>query len=221
MAGRLGVAVVCWVLLAAAVGGVVATPAGVAGSATATGGGQLLPETDSTVTRIEVAPNGTAAWQVQVLTRLENDAEVAEYETFQDRFRDNRSDEIRFQFEVDESVDSPRIKADAGEMTQVLTNLLDNACHAVDSTDSPEIDLRIQQDSDRLFLRIGDNGEPIPEDIRDKMFEPFYTTKSPGEGTGMGLSIVNGFIDSMDGSITVEQPEDDRKQFVVELPAIV
>jgi len=91
MAGRLGVAVVCWVLLAAAVGGVVATPAGVAGSATATGGGQLVPETDSTVTRIEVAPDGTAAWQVQVLTRLENDAEVAEYETFQDRFRDNRS----------------------------------------------------------------------------------------------------------------------------------
>ena len=79
------------------------------------------------------------------------------------------------------------------EIEQVLLNLLKNAAQAMHKAESPpespEITIRIKYSEMYIHIGIEDNGPGIPEKDIKRIFEPFYTTKSPGEGTGLGLSV--------------------------------
>ena len=79
----------------------------------------------------------------------------------------------------------PRIPAYPSELNQVWTNLIDNAVAAMDGHGT--LTLRTALDADRLLVEFADTGPGIPDDIRDRIFEPFFPTKPVGQGTGLGL----------------------------------
>jgi signal transduction histidine kinase len=95
----------------------------------------------------------------------------------------------------------PDVRCNAGEINQVLLNLLVNAAHAIEAaaeagatSGSGVITVSSQQQNDQVLIHIGDNGTGIPETIREKIFEPFFTTKQVGKGTGQGLSIARHIV---------------------------
>ncbi|MEM7031515.1 MAG: ATP-binding protein, partial [Chloroflexota bacterium] len=101
------------------------------------------------------------------------------------------------------------------ELSQVWTNLIHNAIQAMDNKGMLEVTLA-QHDQD-IMVKITDNGPGIPDDIKNRIFHPFFTTKAAGEGSGLGLSIVKKIIDKHNGEMTVES-EPGRTTFAVMLP---
>jgi signal transduction histidine kinase len=84
----------------------------------------------------------------------------------------------------------PELPAYAGELNQVWTNLVDNAADAMEGMDGRgRLTVRTGRDGDRVLVEIGDNGPGVPEPAAPHLFEPFYTTKPVGKGTGLGLDI--------------------------------
>jgi signal transduction histidine kinase len=88
------------------------------------------------------------------------------------------------------------------ELIQVWTNIIDNALYAMEYRGTLIID--ISQSDEFVIVAITDNGKGIPDEIRTRIFTPFFTTKPQGEGSGMGLDIVKKTIDKHKGEITVE-----------------
>ncbi len=94
-------------------------------------------------------------------------------------------------------------------LTQVVVNLVNNAVDALTgigskaAVDKPEIVVRLGRVGSRIALSVEDNGPGIPEEVRERMFEPFYSTKGVGEGLGIGLSIVYNIVREFDGSVSV------------------
>ncbi len=88
------------------------------------------------------------------------------------------------------------------ELDQVWANLIQNAIHAMDA--SGTLTIAIHQRPDWLDISMSDTGHGIPAEILDQVFTPFFTTKPPGEGNGLGLSIVKKIIDQHDGKIEIE-----------------
>jgi signal transduction histidine kinase/CheY-like chemotaxis protein len=136
----------------------------------------------------------------------------------------------------DDAPDPPRVMADEDELHQVFMNLIVNAQQAIemapprsDAADRPVSDRRV---SDRRvwlttstpgdgFVRIevADNGPGVPEALRDLIFNPFFTTKPIGAGTGLGLSYCHGIVSSHGGSIGVGARPGGGALFTVTLPA--
>ena len=90
------------------------------------------------------------------------------------------------------SPDLPRIEAFASELNQVWTNIIDNAIDAMNG--KGEITLRTQEENDQVIVEIIDNGPGIPKDNQSRIYEPFFTTKPPGQGTGLGLHISHDIV---------------------------
>jgi len=88
--------------------------------------------------------------------------------------------------------DLPHIEAYASELNQVWTNIIDNAVDAMDG--KGEIVLKTYQEDKNVVVEIVDNGPGIPKDIQTRIYEPFFTTKPPGKGTGLGLHISHDII---------------------------
>jgi signal transduction histidine kinase len=86
----------------------------------------------------------------------------------------------------------PRITAYAGELNQVWTNLIDNAVDAMDGTGT--LRLATRAEGDHVVVEIGDTGRGMPPEVAARAFEPFYTTKGVGKGTGLGLDIARRII---------------------------
>jgi signal transduction histidine kinase len=90
------------------------------------------------------------------------------------------------------AADLPRIEAYGSELNQVWTNLIDNAIDAMDG--KGEITLRTRFDSRWVIVEVEDNGPGIPAEIQSRIYDPFFTTKPPGKGTGLGLNISHNII---------------------------
>ena len=110
----------------------------------------------------------------------------------------------------------PAVMADRDHITQVLLNLLLNACQAM--PDGGTLTLRLCAQGDTLELCIQDTGTGISEDQITKIFDPFYTTKAVGEGTGLGLTVVHGIIQEHNGTISVRSIPDQGTTFTISLP---
>jgi signal transduction histidine kinase len=109
----------------------------------------------------------------------------------------------------------PRICAFGGELNQIWTNLISNAIEAMQG--KGDLRVRTARELDRVLVEIGDNGPGIPPDVLPHIYEPFFTTKRVGEGTGLGLDTVCRIIRNHHGEIRVSsQPGDTR--FQVYLP---
>ena len=94
------------------------------------------------------------------------------------------------------AADLPTIEAYGSELNQVWTNLLDNAAYAVHAADRPdgEIVVRAFPYGEDVVVEVLDNGVGVPDDIRERIFDSFFTTKPVGEGTGLGLDISYGIV---------------------------
>jgi nitrogen-specific signal transduction histidine kinase/ActR/RegA family two-component response regulator len=135
--------------------------------------------------------------------------------------------EIRQQFES-----QSLIMGNASQMNQFFMNLFTNAAHAMEDTGGilevslkdVIIDLSFTKSDIELEpgnyvkIRVSDTGKGIPQDIMNSIFEPYFTTKAPGEGTGMGLAMVHGIIESYGGRITVESKIGEGTVFTIYLP---
>jgi signal transduction histidine kinase len=110
----------------------------------------------------------------------------------------------------------PRIEAFASELNQVWTNIIDNAIDAMNG--KGEIKIKTYQEDHRVIVEITDNGPGIPEEILSRILEPFFTTKAPGQGTGLGLHISHDIVANRHhGQLLVESRPGETK-FKVILP---
>ncbi|HAY33087.1 MAG TPA: ATP-binding protein [Ignavibacteria bacterium] len=115
------------------------------------------------------------------------------------------------------SEDSKEVPAYAGELNQVWTNLIDNAIFAVPQNGNIAIETVFDQKN--VKVSIIDDGPGIPKDIMSRIFDPFFTTKKVGEGTGIGLDLVNRIIKNHNGEIKVNSVPG-RTEFTVYLPLV-
>ena len=121
---------------------------------------------------------------------------------------------IDVELEFDEAL--PHVSGNAGELNQVWTNLLANAAEALDG--SGRIVVTGTCEGANVRVDVADDGPGIPAEIVDTIFDPFVTTKAPGQGTGLGLNLTHQIVvDRHAGSITVESTEG-RTVFTVRLP---
>jgi signal transduction histidine kinase len=109
----------------------------------------------------------------------------------------------------------PGIQGRGGELNQVWTNLIDNAVDAVDGRGS--ITVRAYAEGARVVVEVVDDGPGIPREAEGHVFEPFYTTKEVGVGTGLGLDIVRRIVTAHGGEISVRS-EPGETRFAVRLP---
>jgi signal transduction histidine kinase len=98
--------------------------------------------------------------------------------------------------------DLPLIAAYGSELNQVWTALLENALDAIQ--DHGKITLAVQVSGELLLIEVWDNGSGILPDLKDRIFEPFYTTKAPGRGLGLGLDTVQRIVRRHRGFVSVE-----------------
>lgn len=109
------------------------------------------------------------------------------------------------------------VLADRLRLEQVIINLLRNALDAMGGADEKEIDLIIVE-GDEVVLTVRDSGPGI--DDLEALFEPFYTTKKPGEGVGLGLAISSGIVKDLGGRLTARNGEGSGAVFEIRLPAL-
>ena len=114
--------------------------------------------------------------------------------------------------------DMPAMVGDFGQLSQVFTNLYINAADAMGGKGKLIIGARFQPDRNLFTILVSDTGPGIPEALRDKIFDIFFTTKPTGKGTGLGLSISQNIIKLHGGIIAVECPPGGGTTFVIELP---
>lgn len=89
------------------------------------------------------------------------------------------------------------------EMEQALVNLINNAIDAAKSFPEKWVKVSVIEEGEYAVIRVIDSGNGIPDQVRDKIFQPFFTTKQVGEGTGLGLSITKGILDEHKATISI------------------
>jgi len=111
----------------------------------------------------------------------------------------------------------PEIEAYGSELNQVWTNLVDNAIDAMGGSGTLKLSAERDPEGDGVRVTVCDSGPGIPPDVRARLFEPFYTTKPPGKGTGLGLHISHNVVARHGGQMDVETSADGTC-FLVSLP---
>lgn len=118
---------------------------------------------------------------------------------------------------TDFAEDLALVEAPGRDLNQVWTNLIDNASDAMDEVGT--LTIRARNQGDGVVVTVSDTGTGIPPDIVERIFDPFYTTKEPGKGTGLGLHTVHTIIARIGGDIQVESSPGGTT-FTVTLPAV-
>jgi signal transduction histidine kinase len=121
--------------------------------------------------------------------------------------------------------DLPAIWVVPQDIGRVIINLVSNAIYSVkekkgltDDKFEPEVTVSTLVNSNHVNIKIKDNGKGIAPKVADKIFQPFFTTKPSGQGTGLGLSLSYEIIKAHNGEITVSSEEGSFAEFVIELP---
>ena len=138
-----------------------------------------------------------------------------------------RAKDKSFNAEIKTDFDSSvgKINAVPQDIGRVLLNLFNNALYAVNErakllADSyqPLVSVKTKRLGDHIQIIVEDNGNGIPQQILDKIFQPFFTTKPTGEGTGLGLSLAYDIVKAHGGDIKVETKEGEGSEFAIKLP---
>ncbi|MFZ3230801.1 MAG: ATP-binding protein [Pseudobdellovibrio sp.] len=107
----------------------------------------------------------------------------------------------------------------ATQISQVIINLISNSRDAIESLEERWIKVEVNELEDKIVLSVTDSGKGIPEELHEKILNPFFTTKAVGSGTGLGLSISKGIIEAHNGKIYYDS-KNFHTRFVAELPKI-
>lgn len=119
--------------------------------------------------------------------------------------------------DVDVPEDIPEIETDRGKLQQILVNLVNNAFQAMDNGCCLDISAS-NEVPEEVRILISDNGCGMPEENLAKIFQPFFTTKEGGKGTGLGLTITYGLVKKLHGHISVNSKEHEGTTFILSLP---
>ena len=120
------------------------------------------------------------------------------------------------------------------DMGRVILNILTNAFYAVAllprpageeilypaTNDSPTVWVSTKKEGNKVLISVRDNGPGIAQKVIDKIFQPFFTTKPTGQGTGLGLSLSYDIVKAHGGEIKVETKEDEGSEFIIQLPVL-
>ena len=140
-----------------------------------------------------------------------------------------RAKDKSFNAKIETDLDNSVAKIDIvpQEIGRVLLNLINNAFYAVNektkllaNSYEPLVKLTTRKLQDKIEIRVVDNGNGIPKNIADKIFQPFFTTKPTGQGTGLGLSLAYDIVKAHGGEIKVETKEGEGSELTVYLPIL-
>ena len=113
------------------------------------------------------------------------------------------------------------------DIGRVLLNLYNNAFYATnekkktaDESYKPLVSVSTKKLTDKFEIKVEDNGNGIPQKVLDKIFQPFFTTKPTGQGTGLGLSLSYDIIKAHGGEIKVETKEGEGTTFLIQIPIV-
>ncbi len=113
----------------------------------------------------------------------------------------------------------PSIHCYAGQLNQVFMNILGNAIDALETVKQPKLNITTRLEDGQVLIRIQDNGHGMPESVRSQIFNPFFTTKPIGQGTGMGLSISYQIVtERHGGSLICDSTADEGTTFTIQIP---
>ncbi len=136
----------------------------------------------------------------------------------------NKSFNADFKTDFDHNL--PKINVVPQDIGRVLLNLINNAFYAVNKMPrenmdgyKPKVIVSTKHLNEHIEIKVKDNGPGIPPEIKDKIFQPFFTTKPTGQGTGLGLSLSYDIVKAHGGKITVESLKDNGTEFILTLPA--
>lgn len=136
----------------------------------------------------------------------------------------DKSFNAKFETSLDNTI--PKIHVMPQEMGRVILNLINNAFYAVNKMQQkaapdyvPTVRLVTQMYQDKIQISVEDNGSGIPEHIKDKIFQPFFTTKPTGEGTGLGLSLSYDIVKAHGGELSLETELGRGTTFHIVIPA--
>jgi two-component system NtrC family sensor kinase len=115
------------------------------------------------------------------------------------------------------------VMCNVGELNQVFLNLIVNAAHAIKDSgkdpDTGQITIRVAQEGEQAVISVSDNGCGVPAENLSKLYDPFFTTKEVGRGTGQGLAISHSIVvDKHGGEISVASEVGVGTQFTIRLP---
>jgi signal transduction histidine kinase len=135
----------------------------------------------------------------------------------------DKSFNAKFETEFDNSID--RINIIPQDIGRVILNLITNAFYAVNEKSNqniagyePIVDVSTKKEGNKVLITVKDNGSGISKSIVDKIFQPFFTTKPTGQGTGLGLSLSYDIVNAHGGEIKVETKENEGTGFLIILP---
>ena len=137
--------------------------------------------------------------------------EILELLQHQSNYKD-----IRVLTELQEVI--PFIPCDPSELRQIIMNLLINACHAIKDSGLVEITTGHSPDEQAVYIKVRDTGHGIATNVIDRIWDPFFTTKEPGKGTGLGLALTYNIVKRLGGEISVKSTVGEGSQFTVRLP---
>jgi signal transduction histidine kinase len=131
--------------------------------------------------------------------------------------------------DFDESLSGGIVSVVPQDIGRVILNLLTNAFYAVNDKKKnaregeayePTVSVSTHKIGDHIEIKVADNGNGIPDEVKEKIFQPFFTTKPAGQGTGLGLSLSYDIIKAHGGLLKVESVQGNGTTFIIQLPTI-
>jgi signal transduction histidine kinase len=123
------------------------------------------------------------------------------------------------QLEYEPNPELPPINARKVQLSQVILNLISNSYDAICGLNEKWIKITSELLDDKIIIYITDSGKGISEEVQEKIFQPFFTTKEIGKGTGIGLSVSQGIVEEHSGELYYNNLSENT-QFVIELPIL-
>jgi signal transduction histidine kinase len=164
---------------------------------------------------------GSGAKEPSDINRLADEYVRLAYQGFRAR---DKSFNATFSTEFDNGLDKVNIIPQ--EIGRVILNLINNAFYAVNERAKqgvpgyePTVIVGTRRLQNRIEISVKDNGNGISPSIKDKIFQPFFTTKPAGQGTGLGLSLSYDIVKAHGGELKVETKEGEGSEFIIRLPA--
>ena len=102
------------------------------------------------------------------------------------------------------------------QLSRIVTNLIKNALQALHGIEKPKINIEVKDDNETIIISVSDNGKGISDDVKGKIFEPKFTTKT--SGMGLGLPMIKNIIEAYEGSISFDSEVGKETLFIVKLP---
>ena len=137
----------------------------------------------------------------------------------------NKSFQATLKTDFDESIEKFPLMQQ--EIVRVFVNLFNNAFYAINEKNKqnisgyePTVSVSTKKVAGKVLISVKDNGNGIPQKVVDKIFQPFFTTKPTGQGTGLGLSLSYDVVRAHGGEIKVETKEGEGSEFIIQLPVV-